>query len=97
MSKYIKNDAQAIANLDEFTLSTGIYDYLHNEWLLKFEAACGDLKLSQNESSKAAFYAGMRAAQQLLAPDLPSAVVKFCKPVNGVHAAWCPEDKSASG
>ena len=28
--------------------------------------------------------------------DLPSAKVKFCTPVNGVHAAWCPDDKSAS-
>jgi len=96
MSKYIKNDAQAIANLDEFTLSTGIYDYLYNEWYERLSASV-TLKLSEHEHRKLAFYAGMRAAQQLLAPDLPSAVVEFCKPVNGVHAAWCPEDKSASG
>ncbi len=66
MSKYIKNDVEAISNIDEHTLSTGIYDYLYDEWLEKFKMACRDLRLSELEKNRAAFYAGMRAVQQVL-------------------------------
>ena len=68
MSKYVKDDAYCIADLDDFTLSTGIYDYLYNEWYEKFSASV-TLKLSEHEQRKVAFYAGMKAAQQLLAVD----------------------------
>ena len=67
MSKYVKDDAYCIADLDDFTLSTGIYDYLYNEWYEKFSASV-TLKLSEHEQRKVAFYAGMKAAQQCLHP-----------------------------
>ena len=74
MSKYVKYDAYCIAVLDDFTLSTGIYDYLYNEWYEKFSASV-TLKLSEHEQRKVAFYAGMKSAQQLLAPDKGQAAV----------------------
>lgn len=42
------------------------------------------------EIAHAAYMAGRQASQQTPASD----VVEFCTPVNGIHAAWCPEDKT---
>ncbi len=85
MSKYVKDDAHCIADLDDFTLSTGIYDYLYNEWYEKFSASV-TLKLSEHEQRKVAFYAGMKAAQQMLAPDKGQAAVNSS---NSVGSAPC--------
>lgn len=68
MSKHTQNDALCIADLSEYTISTGLYDYLYNEWYQRFSTDV-TLKLSEHEQRKVAFYAGMKAAQQLLAPD----------------------------
>ena len=65
MSKSVKDDAFCISDLDDFTLSTGIYDYLYNEWFERFSASV-TLKLSEHEQRKVAFYADMKAAQQIL-------------------------------
>jgi len=67
MSKYTKYDALRISELDEYTLSCGLYDYLYNEWYEKFSASV-TLKLSEHEQRKVAFYAGMKAAQHRLHP-----------------------------
>jgi hypothetical protein len=60
------------------------------------EEAMQELGISDCEEIPAA----IRLLKQQCRPtkrvlDLPSAVVEFCNPVNGVHAAWCPDDKSA--
>jgi len=48
-----------------------------------------------NDVVKAAFLAGMEAAQQGVHFDPPSALVCTCSPVNSVHYKDCPLANSA--
>jgi hypothetical protein len=66
--RYKMNNSEIIADLSEYTISTGIYDHLYSEHCDKLKNDV-TIPLSIDEQIRIAFYAGMKAAQKLIEKD----------------------------
>ena len=65
----------------------------YSEWYDTIDTMKAIESIPVSDLLQMAFSAGIEATEERLLPSLFTKTVKYCTPVNGIHAAWCPDDK----
>jgi len=88
---FLINTAQQSVHMEKMDMVTFVKK--HSEWYDIIDTMRAIESIPVSDLLQMAFSAGIKAAEERLLPSLFTKTVKYCTPVNGIHAAWCPDDK----